>query len=69
MTVTCPVNDSLGICTLLDSTGAGIAVLLQYFILVLPVFLVVLVVIGGIAGLIGAIVYVIRHAVTGVKIK
>ena len=64
MTITCPVNDSTGICNILDSTGAGIVVFLQYLVIVLPVFLIILGVIGGVVAIIMAIAHVIRTAVT-----
>jgi F0F1-type ATP synthase assembly protein I len=62
MTITCPVNDSIGICNTLDSTGAGLGVLFQYLGASLPVLLIVLAVIGGIVAIIMAIAMVIRKS-------
>lgn len=61
MTITCPVNDTIGICDTLDSTGAGLGVFLQYLQTVLPAFILVLAVIGGVV----AIFYAIAHIIGG----
>lgn len=65
MTITCPANDTIGICTTLDSTGAGLGVFLQYLQTVLPAFLLVLAIIGGVVAIFFAIGYAIKHAITG----
>lgn len=65
MTITCPVNDTIGICTTLDSTGAGLGVFLQYLQAVLPAFILVLAIIGGVVAIFYAIAYVIGNAVKG----
>lgn len=61
MTISCPANDTIGICTTLDSTGAGLGVFLQYLQAVLPAFILVLAIIGGVVG----IFWAIGHVITG----
>jgi len=58
--VSCPENDELGVCGLMESTGAGLGVLLKYLALSLPYILIVFALVGGVVVIIGAIAMVIR---------
>jgi F0F1-type ATP synthase assembly protein I len=69
MSVTCPVNDTIGICNTLDSAGAGLGVFLQYIVLVLPGFLIILGIIGVILAIGYAIAGVIKKSVNGTKTR
>ena len=66
MTITCPTNDTIGICSTLDSAGAGIGVFLQYLVIVLPVFLIIIGLIAGVVAIVMAIAHVIEKSVSGV---
>lgn len=68
MSIVCPANDSTGICSILDSTGAGLGVFIQYMGTALPVLLIILGVIGGIVAIIWAIAHVIKGSI-GVRMK
>lgn len=59
MAITCPVNDTIGICSTLDSAGAGLGVFIQYMGIALPPLLIIL----GIVGVIVAVGYGIAHIV------
>lgn len=68
--IACPTTDELGLCGILTSLGAGFAILLTYLAAALPIFLILLVVVGGIGALLYAIVYVIKKAiVSGHRMK
>lgn len=51
MAITCPVNDTVGVCSTLDSAGAGLGVFIQYMGIALPALLIIL----GIVGVIVAV--------------
>jgi hypothetical protein len=53
--ITCPVSDPTGICSLLEGTGAGLGIFINYLALSLPILLVVIAVVGGIVVIMGAI--------------
>lgn len=59
MTITCPVNDSVGVCATMDSAGAGLGVFIQYMGQALPVLLIIL----AIVGVIGAVGYGIARVI------
>ena len=61
MTITCPTNDSTGVCTTMDSAGAGLGVFIQYMGVALPVLLIIL----AMVGIIVAIGYGIARVVAG----
>lgn len=66
MVITCPVNDTIGVCDTLNSAGAGIGVFLQYLVIVLPVFLIIIGLIGGVIAIVMAIAHVIEGSVKNV---
>jgi F0F1-type ATP synthase assembly protein I len=59
MAITCPQNDTSGVCATMEGAGAGLGVFIQYMGQALPVLLIVLALVGiivavgmGIAGVI-----------------
>lgn len=67
MVVSCQTNDTVGICSTLDSTGAGLGVFLQYLGATLPIFILILAVIGGIVAIFYAIASIIGKSLGGVR--
>lgn len=63
MTIVCPTNDTVGICSTLDSTGAGLGVFLQYLGASLPVFLITLGIIAGVVAIVFAIASLIKGSI------
>jgi F0F1-type ATP synthase assembly protein I len=68
MAISCPVNDTTGVCATMDSAGAGLGVFIQYMGSALPVLLIVLAMVGiivavgyGIAKVIAGSIGHIRH--------
>jgi len=63
----CPPNSTLGVCSILEETGSGIGAFADGLLSGggLIKLLLVLAIIGGVVALFFAIVYVIKHAVTG----
>lgn len=59
--ITCPVNDTGGICTTMDSAGAGLGVFIQYMGSALPALLIIL----AIVGVISAVGFGIAKVVSG----
>lgn len=53
--ITCPVSDPTGICALLEGTGAGLGIFINYLALALPVLLIIVAIVGGIVAIMGAI--------------
>ena len=65
-TITCPVNDTSGICSTMDGAGAGLGVFIQYMGQALPYLLIVLGLVAIIIAVGFAVAGVIKGAVTGV---
>lgn len=61
--VSCPTNDTVGICSTLESAGLGIGVLLQSLSTPLVFFLIMLGIVGGVVAIVFAIAAVIRKAI------
>lgn len=61
MAITCPVNDTSGVCSTMEGAGAGLGIFVQYMGLALPTLLIVLVLLG----IIGAIGFAIAKVVSG----
>lgn len=64
MAITCPVNDT-GICTTMDSAGAGLGVFIQYMGTALPSLLIILAMVGIIVAIGMGIAYVIKKSIVG----
>lgn len=69
MAITCPVNDTIGVCSTLDSAGAGLGVFVQYMGVALPPFLIVIGIIGVVLLVGVAIAGVIKNSVHRVSLK
>lgn len=68
--VTCPLNDTTGICQTLEGTGAGLGVFLGYLQQALPSFLLILAIIGGVVAIFYAIAIGIKNSVGhGVRMR
>jgi hypothetical protein len=67
MAITCPVNDTTGVCSTMDSAGAGLGVFIQYMGTALPVLLIVLAMVGIIVAVGYGIASVIKGSITRVR--
>jgi len=65
MTITCPSNDSTGVCATMDSAGAGLGVFIQYMGTALPTLLIILAMVGIIVAVGYGIAHVVKKSVTG----
>jgi F0F1-type ATP synthase assembly protein I len=64
MAITCPVNDTTGVCNVMEAAGAGLGIFIQYMGQALPTLLIILVLVGIIAAVGYAIAMVIKNAIT-----
>jgi F0F1-type ATP synthase assembly protein I len=69
MAITCPANDTSGVCATMDSAGAGLGVFIQYMGTALPVLLIVLAMVGIIVAVGFGIAKVISGSVSSVKMR
>ena len=69
MTITCPVNDSSGVCSTMEGAGAGLGVFIQYMGQALPVLLIILAMVGIIVAVGYGIATVIRGSISKVHLK
>lgn len=70
MTINCStITDPNGICTNMESAGAGLGVFLQYLGASLPAFLIMLAIISIIVGIGLAVAFVIKKFVSGVHMR
>jgi len=69
MTITCPVNDTSGVCATMDSAGAGLGVFIQYMGTALPVLLIVLALVGIIVAVGMGIASVVKGSIQRVNIR
>jgi len=65
MAITCPINDSTGVCNTMDSAGAGLGVFIQYMGQALPTLLIILAMVGIIVAVGYGIAHVVKKSVTG----
>jgi len=64
MTLACnQINDTTGICSILEGTGYGLGVLFQALGASLPSLLLVLAVIGGVVAIILGVAYAIKNSI------
>lgn len=68
MAITCPANDTSGVCATMDSAGAGLGVFIQYMGLALPALLIVLAMVGIIVAVGYGIAHVIKKSVTATAV-
>jgi F0F1-type ATP synthase assembly protein I len=69
MAISCPVNDTTGVCATMDSAGAGLGVFIQYMGSALPVLLIVLAMVGIIVAVGYGIAKVISGSIGHIKQK
>lgn len=63
MAITCPANDTAGVCTTMESAGAGLGVFIQYMGTALPSLLIVLALVGIIVAVGFGIASVIKKSI------
>lgn len=68
MTIVCPENDT-GICSTMDSAGAGLGVFIQYMGTALPALLIILAMVGIIVAVGYGIAHVVRGSITKTRMK
>jgi len=69
MTISCPTNDSTGVCATMDSAGAGLGVFIQYMGTALPSLLIVLALVGIIVAVGYGIASVVRGSIQKVRTR
>lgn len=65
-TITCPVNDTSGICSIMEGAGAGLGIFIQYMGIALPVLLIILAMVGIVVAVGYGIAYVVKGSITSV---
>jgi hypothetical protein len=65
MTITCPVNSTLGVCDLLSEVGAGLGIFFGYLGQSLPALVLILAVIGAVVTIFYAVAKVIGGSFHG----
>jgi len=69
MTITCPVNDSSGVCSTMEGAGAGLGIFIQYMGQALPVLLIILAMVGIIVAVGYGIALVIKNSMSKVHLR
>lgn len=69
MTISCPENDTVGVCGTMDSAGAGLGVFIQYMGSALPTLLIILAMVGIVVAIGLGIAYVVKKSITNVSVK
>jgi hypothetical protein len=69
MTITCPVNDSSGVCSTMEGAGAGLGIFIQYMGQALPVLLIILAMVGIIVAVGYGIALVIKGSISKVHVR
>lgn len=69
MTITCPVNDTSGVCGTMEGAGAGLGVFIQYMGQALPVLLIILAMVGIIVAVGMGIAMVIKGSIQKVHLR
>jgi F0F1-type ATP synthase assembly protein I len=69
MAISCPVNDTSGVCGTMEGAGAGLGIFIQYMGQALPVLLIILAMVGIIVAVGMGIAYVIKGAMRNVTLK
>lgn len=63
MAISCPVNDTSGVCATMEGAGAGLGIFIQYMGQALPVLLIFLALVGIIVAVGYGIATVIKHSI------
>jgi hypothetical protein len=68
MTISCPQNDTSGVCATMEGAGAGLGIFIQYMGQALPALLIILAMVGiivavgyGIAKVVGGSIAKVHH--------
>lgn len=69
MTISCPENDTVGVCATMDSAGAGLGIFIDYMGTALPTLLIILVLVGVISAIGIGIAYVIKGSIQKVATR
>ena len=69
MAITCPVNDSSGVCATMEGAGAGLGIFIQYMGQALPVLLIILAMVGIIVAVGYGIALVIKGSISKVHVR
>jgi hypothetical protein len=69
MTISCPVNDTSGVCGTMEGAGAGLGVFIQYMGQALPTLLIILAMVGIIVAVGYGIAKVVGNAVNKVHVR
>lgn len=69
MAITCPVNDTTGVCATMESAGAGLGVFIQYMGTALPSLLIVLALVGIIVAVGYGIAKVVGSSIQRVQVR
>lgn len=69
MAISCPVNDTSGVCGTMEGAGAGLGVFIQYMGQALPVLLIILAMVGIIVAVGMGIASVIKGSMAKVSIR
>jgi F0F1-type ATP synthase assembly protein I len=69
MTITCPENDSSGVCATMAGAGAGLGVFIQYMGQALPTLLIILAMVGIIVAVGYGIASVVKGSITKIHTR
>jgi F0F1-type ATP synthase assembly protein I len=69
MTITCPENDSSGVCGTMAGAGAGLGVFIQYMGQALPTLLIILAMVGIIVAVGYGIASVVKGSITKIHTR
>ena len=69
MTISCPANDTSGVCGTMEGAGAGLGVFIQYMGQALPVLLIILALVGIIVAVGMGIASVIKGSMHKISYK
>lgn len=69
MTITCPENDTSGVCSTMAGAGAGLGVFIQYMGQALPTLLIILAMVGIIVAVGYGIASVVKGSITKIHTR
>jgi len=69
MAISCPINDTSGVCGTMEGAGAGLGIFIQYMGQALPVLLIILAMVGIIVAVGYGIAWVIKSSMKNVHIR
>lgn len=69
MAISCPVNDTSGVCGTMEGAGAGLGIFIQYMGQALPVLLIILAMVGIIVAVGYGIAKVISGSMSKVRVR